>query len=177
MSYRNFMEPLSNRASQDSWAANKLGRGIPGLRLKLICDRFFKLEHLPVLPCLWSEAREGVELAAADIGISWVPDDPWSRGKCALKVLQYQAAGLPVVANPVGVQATIVRPGETGLLATTADEWVAAVRQLAANAGLRQRLGAAGRRHVEAEHGIEAGGRRWLAALARLEPARLRRTG
>ena len=42
------------------------------------------------------------ELAAGDVGISWVPDDLWSRGKCGLKVLQYQAAGLPVVANPVG---------------------------------------------------------------------------
>ena len=34
--------------------------------------------------------------------MSWLPDDLWSRGKCGLKVLQYQAAGLPVVANPVG---------------------------------------------------------------------------
>jgi glycosyltransferase involved in cell wall biosynthesis len=106
-----------------------------------------------------------------------VPDDPWSRGKCGLKVLQYQAAGLPVVANPVGVQGAFVRPGETGIPATTPDGWVSAVRQLAADVDLRRRLGVAGRKQVEASYSVEVGARGWLAALARLEPARLRRTG
>ncbi len=59
-----------------------------------------------------AKTTEAAEIAAADVGISWVPDDPWSRGKCGLKVLQYQAAGLPVVANPVGVQAEMVRNGD-----------------------------------------------------------------
>ena len=67
-----------------------------------------------MLPVPWTEASEAVEIAGADIGISWMPDDAWSRGKCGLKVLQYLAAGLPVVANPVGVQIEMVRHGETG---------------------------------------------------------------
>jgi glycosyltransferase involved in cell wall biosynthesis len=154
-----------------------IGRAVPGVRLKLICDRFLQIPDIPVDPCPWSEGTEPAEIAAADVGISWVPDDPWSRGKCGLKVLQYQAAGLPVVANPVGVQAAFVRPGGTGIPATTPDEWVSAVRQLAADADLRRRLGAAGRKQVEASYSVEAGARGWLAALARLEPARLRRTG
>ena len=73
--------------------------------------------------------------------MSWLPDDLWSRGKCGLKVLQYQAAGLPVVANPVGCQAEMIRPGENGFLATTPDEWVDAVRQLAGDPELRRRMG------------------------------------
>jgi glycosyltransferase involved in cell wall biosynthesis len=154
-----------------------IGRAVPGVRLKLICDRFIQIPDIPVDPCPWSEATEPAEIAAADVGIAWVPDDPWSRGKCGLKVLQYQAAGLPVVANPVGVQAAFVRPGQTGFLATTPDEWVGAIRQLAADADLRRRLGAAGRGQVEATSSVEVGARGWLAAIARLEPARLRRTG
>jgi glycosyltransferase involved in cell wall biosynthesis len=144
-----------------------IGRTVPRTRLKLICDRFVEFPGLPVERCVWNEANETAEIAAADIGIGWVPDDAWSRGKCGLKVLQYQAAGLPVVANPVGVQADFVRDGETGFRATTTDEWVSAVRALAADAELRKRLGAAGRKQVEARYSVSAGGRMWVEALAR----------
>ena len=95
-----------------------------------------------------------------------MPDDPWSRGKCGLKLLQYHAAGLAVVANPVGVQADIVRDGDTGLLATTVEEWVSAIRALANDPVLRRRLGRAGREQVEQEYSVEAGGRRWVELLA-----------
>jgi glycosyltransferase involved in cell wall biosynthesis len=146
----------------------EVGRRCPGLRLKLVCDRFLELQHLPVLPRPWSEAGEAAELASADVGISWVPDDPWSRGKCGLKVLQYMAAGLPVVANPVGVQPDLVRPGVTGFLADTAAGWAEAVGRLARDPGLRRRMGAAGRRVVEGEYSVGAGAARWLALLAGL---------
>jgi glycosyltransferase involved in cell wall biosynthesis len=122
-----------------------IGRRYPGLRLKLVCDRFLHLERLPVLALRWSEGSEAAELASADIGISWVPDDAWSRGKCGLKLLQYMAAGLPVVANPVGVQTAIVRHGETGFLAETAEQWLEAIGRLAHDAALRRRMGVAGR--------------------------------
>jgi glycosyltransferase involved in cell wall biosynthesis len=145
-----------------------LGKAIPGLRLKLICDRFLRLEHLPVVPSAWSEAAEGAEIAASDIGISWIPDDPWSRGKCGLKVLQYMAAGLPVVANPVGVHPEMVRHGVNGFLAETPAEWAEAVGALAADPGLRLRLGAAGRRRVEHDYSVAAGASKWAALLDRL---------
>jgi glycosyltransferase involved in cell wall biosynthesis len=145
-----------------------IGRAVPGTRLKLICDRFAEFPGLPVERCVWNEATESHEIASADVGIGWVPDDPWSRGKCGLKVLQYQAAGLPVVANAVGVQEDFVRSGETGFLANTAEEWVGAIRALAADAELRRRLGQAARRQVEARYSVEAGARLWLDALAHL---------
>ena len=121
---------------------------------------------LPVEECVWSEATEPAELAAADVGIGWVPDDPWSRGKCGLKLLQYMAAGLAVVANPVGVQTDLVTPGETGLLATTTDDWVNAIRTLANDPHLRRRLGRAGRERVEREYSVAVGGRRWVEVLS-----------
>jgi glycosyltransferase involved in cell wall biosynthesis len=150
----------------------ELGKAVPGLGLKLICDRFLQLRHLPVLACPWSEEGEAAEIAAADVGISWVPDDLWSRGKCGLKVLQYMAAGLPVVANPVGVQAEMVRPGVTGFLAETRREWVEAVGRLAVDPELRRRLGQAGRRLVEQEYSVVAGARYWLRLLDGLQRRR-----
>jgi glycosyltransferase involved in cell wall biosynthesis len=75
------------------------------------------------------------------------------------------AAGLPVVANPVGVQADLVRHGETGFLARTSAEWIEALRCLSVDPELRLRLGAAGRRRVAAEFSVEAGAARWLGVL------------
>jgi glycosyltransferase involved in cell wall biosynthesis len=148
----------------------EIGRQVPGLRLKIICDRFLELRHLPVIACAWGAASEAGEIAAADIGMSWIPDDDWSRGKCGLKVLQYMAAGLPVVANPVGVHAEMVRHGENGFLAKTPTQWQEALAQLAHDPELRKRLGQAGRRRLEADYSVARGAARWLALLDDLAP-------
>jgi glycosyltransferase involved in cell wall biosynthesis len=143
----------------------QIGQQWPGLRLKLVCNRFLQLRHLPVLPCCWSEKTEAAQIAAADIGLSWVPDDDWSRGKCGLKVLQYMAAGLPVVANPVGVQADLVRHGETGFVAETPVQWLKAIGVLMHDPALRRRMGQAGRQRVEADFSLTRGAERWLALV------------
>ncbi|MFM7151153.1 MAG: glycosyltransferase, partial [Gemmataceae bacterium] len=93
-----------------------LGSRLPGLKIKIICDRFPSFKNLQIIPVRWQDATEVEELASSAIGFSWIPDDPWSRGKCGLKVLQYMAAGLPVLANPVGVQKEMVRQRENGFL-------------------------------------------------------------
>jgi glycosyltransferase involved in cell wall biosynthesis len=102
----------------------------------------------------WVEGREAAEIAGFDIGIMPLVDEPWSRGKCGFKLVQYLACGRPGVASPVGVNPAIVIDGVTGLLAATEDEWVAALDRLIDDAALRARLGAAGRAHVEAHYAL-----------------------
>jgi glycosyltransferase involved in cell wall biosynthesis len=144
-----------------------VGRAVPEARLKLVCDQFLRFDPLPVKDVVWAEATEARQIATADVGIAWVPDDAWSRGKCGLKVLQYQAAGLPVIANRVGVHAEMVRDHDTGFLADTPAEWVAAAERLL-DPVLRKRLGAAGRKQVEDRYSVAAGGSAWADLLARL---------
>ena len=136
----------------------------PGIELRVVCNKFPRLHGVRVAPRQWSQAGEAGEIAEADIGVSYLPDDEWSRGKCGLKVLQYMAAGLPVVANPVGMNREMVLHGETGFLAQTADEWADAVARLAESPRLRARMGAAGRKLVEQRYGIV----RWAPEFARL---------
>jgi glycosyltransferase involved in cell wall biosynthesis len=140
--------------SQLVW--RRLAEAIPRLRLRVICDRFPHPFPMAVLPIAWQARTEARELAAGQIGISWLPDDPWSRGKCGLKVLQYQAAGLPVLANPVGVHCEMIRGGQTGFLATTPDDWVVATSLLAKDAALRKKMGTAGRQQVETGYSLSA---------------------
>jgi glycosyltransferase involved in cell wall biosynthesis len=55
----------------------------------------------------WSEETERSVLEGADLGLAPLPDDPWTRGKCAARVLSFLAAGVPVVASAVGAQREI----------------------------------------------------------------------
>jgi glycosyltransferase involved in cell wall biosynthesis len=83
------------------------------------------------------------------IGIMPLPDTPYTRAKAGFKLLQYMAAGLPVVASPVGVNSELVRDSGAGFLADGPDEWAQALRELACSADLRARMGESGRRFVE----------------------------
>ena len=103
----------------------------------------------------WSEDSEASLLATTDIGVMPLPDDPFERGKCGYKLIQYMAAARPVIASPVGVNAEIVT-GDVGLTATTVAEWVRAISALAADPVRRQAMGAAGRQRVEAQYSVEA---------------------
>ncbi|PYQ52780.1 MAG: group 1 glycosyl transferase [Acidobacteria bacterium] len=103
-----------------------------------------EVEHRP-----WRARTETADLADLDIGLMPLPDAEWERGKCGLKALQYMALGLPVVVSPVGVNAEIVRDGESGVLARTAEQWEEALERLLADADLRRRMGRAGRATVE----------------------------
>jgi glycosyltransferase involved in cell wall biosynthesis len=75
------------------------------------------------------------------------------------------AAGLPVIANPVGVHVEMIRHGETGYLATTSHEWVEAMRKLASDPARRQRMGAAGRQRIERDYSVSAAGAAWTRML------------
>ena len=139
---------------------------VAGLQLRVVCDRSIDLPPLHVVSRAWSTAGEAAELADADIGVNWLPDDAWSRGKCTLRVLQYMAAGLPVVANPVGMNRRLVRHGRTGLLAATPGEWAEAIARLANDPELRRRLGAAGRRLIERRYSPSAWERTFCDVVA-----------
>lgn len=113
----------------------------------------------------WSEATEVSLIQRMSIGIMPLADTPWARGKCGYKLIQYMACGLPVVASPVGVNADIVQHGVNGFLARTEAEWQAAISALLRDPDLRRRMGAAGRRTVEANYALATWGPRVAGVL------------
>lgn len=96
-----------------------------------------------------------------------LPDDDYTRGKCGLKALQFMATGRPVVLSPVGMNSDLVRSGENGLLASTAEQWVDALEQLASSAELRRRLGEAGRRTIETGYSAAVAAKHFAQAIRR----------
>ncbi|GAB4578743.1 MAG: glycosyltransferase family 4 protein [Anaerolineales bacterium] len=113
----------------------------------------------------WTEANEVANLQQFDVGIMPLPDEPFERGKCGYKLIQYMACGLPVVASPVGVNQTIVEPQVNGFLASTHEEWVQALAHLLNHPELRTQMGAAGRKKVETEYSLQANAPRLLTLL------------
>lgn len=119
---------------------------------------------LPMESIAWSEQTEVASIASFDIGIMPLVDEPFERGKCGYKLIQYMACGLPVVASPVGVNCQIVEHGVNGFLAETPEQWEHAMRVLLADPALRTQMGQAGRQKVEKQYCIQVTGPR-LAGL------------
>lgn len=113
------------------------------------------LAGVEVIEQPWSLDQEVQLIHQFDVGVMPLPDTPWARGKCAYKLIQYMACGIPVVASPVGANVDVVPPG-CGLLADSSQQWLAAFRQLAADPCLRLRLGSAGRHWVELHYSLRS---------------------
>ena len=119
------------------------------VELKIICDTFFDCDNIFVRKINWSEGSEVEELKDIDIGVMPLIDDPWSWGKCGLKILQYCGVGVPVVCTPVGVNRDVVKDNLTGYWATDKDEWVEKISLLIEDSGKRKEMGIAGRKVIE----------------------------
>ena len=107
------------------------------------------LSGVPFVFQPWRIATEVDEIRAFDIGIKPMPDDPWARGKCPMKELQYMALGIPAVCSAVGTSAEAIRDGENGFLANSAEQWFERLTRLVDDVALRRKIGLAGRQTVE----------------------------
>lgn len=123
-----------------------------------------RVRHVP-----WDPQREVAQLQEFDIGLMPLfPDQAWDVYKCGLKLIQYLAVGVPGIAAPVGVNSEILDNNQNGIAATTTDEWLSALQRLTSDPGLRESMGARGRRTVIDRYSIQANYPRLRDALLEL---------
>jgi glycosyltransferase involved in cell wall biosynthesis len=153
----------------------RLSEKHPNLDVRLIgAGQNFSCDGLRLERLGWSEQTEARLLVASDIGIMPLLDSEFARGKCGLKLVQYMAAGLPVVASPVGANDEIVQENRTGFLPTSTEEWLETLDKLIGDVELRRRMGEAGRARVAAHYTVHHGFSKWLEVLEEaLKPTRL----
>jgi glycosyltransferase involved in cell wall biosynthesis len=86
----------------------------------------------------------------ADVAVYPFDDTLINRCKCAAKLRDLMAAGLPVVAEAVGQNAIMITHGESGVLVRSGDvqAMAQAILDLLDDAALRTRLGQGARRHI-----------------------------
>ena len=111
----------------------------------------------------WKKESEISDLSKLDIGLMPMPDDDWTRGKCGLKVLQYMALGIPVVASPVGANLDIIEECVNGFFADSPATWRDRLRQLIDDPDLRRQIGEAGRKTVAERYSISANAENFMS--------------
>ncbi len=146
-------------------ALEEVARRFPNVCLKIVSDRFPKSSSIKTVDKPWEEAQEVEDLQSFDIGIMPLTDDLWAQGKCALKIVQYLAVGVPAVCSPVGMNRDIVQDGLNGFWATKNGEWVDRLATLIEDHRLREQMGVTGRRIVEERYSLEAVGKRLIGLL------------
>ena len=113
----------------------------------------------------WTPTSYPAHLATADVALAPLDDDPFARGKCAYKLLQYAATGLPMVGSPVGAN-QLALERFSGWAATTHDDWVDALGEaIDSSAGARSELGQQGMAAVRTHYSFDAWADEWRAAV------------
>lgn len=141
-----------------------LGREGP-VRFVVIGAKAPVIANVDVVEIPWREDREVELLNQFDVGVMPLPNDDWARGKCAFKLIQYMACGLPVIASPVGANIDVVSQ-ECGFLAGSADQWLQSLQLLRDNRILRLEMGQFGRTRVINHYSL-AGNLSFLAETIR----------
>jgi glycosyltransferase involved in cell wall biosynthesis len=142
-----------------------------GASLLIISDQTWIdwLAHIPGIRFVkWNEQDEISQLQGIDIGIMPLPDDAWTQGKCAFKIIQYMAIGIPTVASPVGMNCETTIDGQTGYLVRTHTEWVDALCTLIESAEQRQDMGVQARRHFMQHYSSATVAAAWIELLRNL---------
>lgn len=103
----------------------------------------------------WSKSTERDQINLFDVGIMPLPDEHFERGKCGFKLLQYMAAGLPVIASPVGVNSKLISHGKNGFIAVSSSDWRnCLIRASTLTPEQSNQMGRLGRSLVESEYSL-----------------------
>lgn len=117
--------------------------------LRVVSDR------APVLPSCpskqvewipWSPQVEAQAVRSFSVGLMPLPDTPWTRGKCAFKIIQYLASGVPALASPTGANRDVLARADVGWLVERPGDWLMALRECYSNNSIVRQRGAEGRR-------------------------------
>ena len=152
------LEALGKLSSDEPFEAIVAGEGSLGAELR---DRARALGIADRVRFIGRRPHGEVAALLSDLDIFAMPS---RREEWGVAAAEASAAGLPIVATRVGGIPEIVVDGQTGLLVPPEDpvSLAAALRRLVRDPAMRERLGAAGRRKVEAQY-------RWDRCVDRME--------
>ncbi|MCX6026892.1 MAG: glycosyltransferase, partial [Chloroflexi bacterium] len=105
--------------------------------------------------------------APVDIGIAPLADTDFNRAKSEAKFLEYSAAGIPGIYSDIAPYRAVVRPGRTGWLARSEQDWVEHLTRMIEDGSLRERMGESAYREVHSRWSLSACRENWRATVER----------
>lgn len=133
------LQAMRSRPELELWLGGHL---VPTPALDAVQDR---VRRQPMVP--WYELP--TLLRDVDVNLApLVPGSIFNESKSAIKWLEAALVGTPTIAMPTRPFAEVIQHGRTGLLASTTDEWAAALHSVLDDDLERARIGSQAGRHA-----------------------------
>ena len=114
----------------------------------------------------YDPAREAQQVSGSWLGLAPMPDTIHNRCKGAYKVKTYFAAGLPVIASPVGFQKQLIEEGGgVGFFAETTSDWEQLLLSLLGNPALSLGMGEKAQLYAAHRFSFDAVADSWASQL------------
>lgn len=104
----------------------------------------------------WSEENEILELNSMNVGMMPLTEDPWSKGKCGFKAIQYMAMGIPAVVSSVGVNSEIVDHEVNGFIVDHPTHWKSYLTELLDNPKKANEMGIRARKKITEKYSVQS---------------------
>ncbi|MCC7207903.1 MAG: glycosyltransferase family 4 protein [Anaerolineae bacterium] len=96
----------------------------------VVADRPPAFSRIRATYVAWSPELEVNAVQDMDVGLMPLPDNDWARGKCAFKLVQYMACGIPSVVSAVGFNNEILAMDRIGFGIHDKADWYEALSYL-----------------------------------------------
>lgn len=125
---------------------------------KTLEERFV---NLPVEFIEWRSETEVVEIKKFSVGIMPLEHTLFNRGKCAFKLIQYMACGIPTISTPL--EANIkVNQNNGNLFANTSEEWYQSFLKIYKNKSDFKEIGGRNVINVKNNYSIQSNYKKYL---------------
>lgn len=137
------------------WAKNGIRRGLVKSKVtqfRMVGQDFRKLLNFPTAHIPWFETVDDYWKSGLDgihIGLAPLRPEPFNKSKSEIRLIEYGARGIPVIAQDYGPYTDYVEDGVTGLLVKTPKQWAEAIVELSQDPDLRLSMAKAARNQAK----------------------------
>ena len=133
-------------------------------------------DQIMLIPPIWEVDAYWRMLAGMDVNLAVLKPGPVADCKSEIKWLEAAMLGIPSIVTPTETYREVVTAGETGLFATTPEDWYREIRRLVVSQKERRRIGAAARDAARDAYAMPAMTRNLSSILKSVTDAPVSRT-